>query len=110
MRRKVSRTFLPGRVSRGQAGAWDWCDVGCQVVRGKLKVQHNRMGIVPGHYPQHYTDFKCELDVHEERKFLLLRVLCTQLLPWPWPGACVARRLCIPIPHSRVLPSVAYMY
>ena len=65
-------TLAPSALqqARGQGGAWDWCDVGCEVVRGKLKVQHNRMGIVPGHYPQHYTDFKCELDVHDKRELL----------------------------------------
>ena len=58
---------------------------------GKLKVQHNRMGIVPGHYPQHYTDFKCELDVHDKREFLpALSFFVSRL---PLPVACMPRCL-----------------
>ena len=51
-----------------QTGAWDWCDIGCYVERGKLKVQHNKKGIVADHYPQHYTNFRCELDVNNEHQ------------------------------------------
>jgi len=73
------------------AGAWDWCDIGCHASKGKLHMKHTKGGIDSNHHPKAYTDFRCDLDVHDLR----------ESRPTPCPLVPAAAHRFLPCPLAR---------